>query len=455
MVATGVGSHNALTVSTPDVVGFIGCSMRVWSARTYRIRDTLKMKRAYKVELDPNNKQRGYFGRCAGTARFVYNWGLAEWERRMESKESKSAYRLTQAFNAIKQDEFFFVTEVPYAITESALRNLDNAFQRYWKEKKDGIIEKRKAQLKREGKWDRRVARLFKKGRKGIQFDPGYPQFKRRGEHNSFQLRGYKTDVDRMWLGRAIGWVRLKERGYIPSGVAYKKNGGSVYCTISERAGRWFISIQVEEPDMKPLSGHGAVGVDVGIKNLAVTSDGSEFAGTKALYKYERKLARLQRELSRRELGSRNRAKTKAKISRLYRKITNVRRHAQHQASHHIIEHLQPRVIILEDLNVQGMLKNHRLAKAISDAGMSELHRQITYKADWRGVQVVRADRWYASSKTCSRCGYVVSDLTLSDRIFVCPNCGLVIDRDLNAAKSLAVLEDEPSNGRELPGELE
>lgn len=381
------------------------------------------MKRAYKTELDPNNKQRGLFGRCAGASRFVYKWGLIEWKRQYEDGGKPSAYSLRVKFNANKAELCPWIKELPYAVTESAFENLGKAFQNFFRRVKNGESE------------------------------VGYPKPKKRGQHNSFQLRGYKTTNDSIWLGKWFGWVRFKERGYIPAGVAYQVNGGATYCTISERAGRWFVSVQVEEPDMKPINGSGAIGVDVGIKNLVASSNGQIFNATKALYKYERKLARLHRELSRRKKGGKNWKKTKGKISKVYRKVTDVRRHAQHQASHYLVEDLQPQVIILEDLNIKGMLKNRRLAKAISDAGMSELHRQITYKADWRGIQVIKADRWYASSKTCSGCGCIQSTLTLSDRVFNCPDCGLTIDRDLNAARNLAAL-GEPPNGRELSREL-
>jgi len=381
------------------------------------------MRCAYKTELKPNNKQQGIFARCAGASRYVYNWGLAEWQRQYEAAKKPSAYGLRVQFNACKDEVCPWIRELPYAVTESAFESLRKAFQNFFRRVKNG---------------DAKV---------------GYPKFKKRGQGGSFQLRGYKTDIDRIWLGRAIGWVRFKERGYIPPEIAYQKKGGATYCTISEQAGRWFISVQVEEPDLEPLNGHGAVGVDVGIKNLASASNGQTFEGTKALYKYERKLARLGRELSRRKKGGANWRKTKAKIAKVHQRIASVRRHAQHQASHHIVEDLKPAVIILEDLNIKGMLQNRRLAKAISDAGMSELHRQISYKAQWRSVQVVKADRWFASSKTCSECGCIKDDLTLSHRTFGCLECGLILDRDLNAARNLAAL-GEPSNGRGLPVEL-
>jgi len=380
------------------------------------------MNRAYKTELDPNNKQAGFFGRCAGASRFVYNWGLAEWKRQYEVGEKPSAYGLKKQFNAQKDELCPWVRELPYAVTGTAFLNLGVAFQNFFRRVKNGDDK------------------------------AGYPKFKKRGQHSSFQLADYKTADGCIWLTR-LGWVRLKEHGYIPSGIAYGKNGGATYCTVSERAGRWYISVQVEEPDREPIAGQGTIGVDVGIKSLAVCSDGTTFENPKALAKHQRNLNRLQRELSRRTKGGQNWRKTKAKIARVHQKIANVRNHALHQVSNHVTAEARPAVVVIEDLNVAGMVKNHRLARAISDAGMAELHRQIEYKADWGGIEVVKADRWFASSKTCSGCGCIKADLTLADRTFNCSECGLKLDRDLNAALNLASLGIEPPIGRSLPVE--
>jgi len=182
------------------------------------------------------------------------------------------------------------------------------------------------------------------------------------------------------------------------------------------------------------------VGVDLGIKTLAVCSDGATFENPRALATAERKLKRLNRELSRRRKGSKNRAKTRAKLARCHARIANIRSHALHNASYHLTAKTKPQAVVIEDLNVKGMLNNRSLSKAISDVGMGELRRQIEYKGTWYGVEVVTADRWYASSKTCSACGAVNRALTLSDRTYVCAACGAVIDRDLNAALNLASL---------------
>jgi putative transposase len=240
------------------------------------------MLRAYKTELRPNNKQRGYFAQCAGATRYVYNWGLAEWKRQYEAGEKPSAEGLRKQFNAQKDELCPWIRDLPYAVVEASFLNLGLAFKNFFRRVKNG--EK-----------------------------PGYPKFKKRGRRSSFQLRGYKTEVDRVWLGKQIGWVRLKERGYIPPDISYQNNGG-VYATISERAGCWYISILVEEPDMEPVNGKGVVGVDVGIKSLAACSDGTIFENPRALYRYGCKLKRLSRKLSRRQKVARTGARRRRRL---------------------------------------------------------------------------------------------------------------------------------------------
>jgi putative transposase len=216
--------------------------------------------------------------------------------------------------------------------------------------------------------------------------------------------------------------------------------------TVSERAGRWFVSIQVEEEIPAPTPARGEpLGVDRGVKALAMRSDGIRYENAKALDRELKKLRRLQRKLARQEKGSRNREKTRRRIARLHYRTANVRRDTVHKATSDIVAKTKPdiqrpRAIGIEKLNVSGMLQNHCLARAIADVGMYEFDRQVRYKADWSGSEVVAADRWYPSSKRCSECGEVKDDLDLSERVYVCDRCGLVMDRDLNAARNLAQL---------------
>jgi len=216
--------------------------------------------------------------------------------------------------------------------------------------------------------------------------------------------------------------------------------------TVSERAGRWFVSVQVEEEIPEPEPAQGApVGVDLGINTMATCSNGTCYENPKSLQQAQKKLRRLQRKYARQQKGSHNREKTRRKIARLHYRVANIRRDALHKATSGIVAKTKPaaqrpRVIVLEDLNVNGMLKNRHLARAIADVGMHEFRRQMEYKAAWNGVDIGLADRWYPSSKTCSRCGHLKEELPLSKRTYRCDACGLVMDRDLNAARNLAKL---------------
>jgi len=358
------------------------------------------------------------FRRCAGTARWVFNWALADRQLRYEKGEKTNLYEQRRRFNALKDEQCPWVREVPYTVTESAFTNCDMAFQHFF----------------------RRVKSDEK---------PGYPKFKARGTRESFQLRNTKVVYDHLRLTSPIGWIRLKEKGYIPA----EAQRYGTYATVSERAGRWFISILVETEVDNPVATGEVVGIDLGLNSLAVVSNGKVFPNPRTLYNAERKLKRLQRELSRRKKGSANREKTKQNLARAHYKISCVRSHVFHQISHYVTAELTPSIIVLEDLNVGGMLKNHHLAKAISDAGFFELRRQIEYKAGWHGIEVAYADRFYPSSKTCSECGSIKNEMSLSERLYICMECGAVIDRDLNAARNLAALV-ERQNLPGLPVEL-
>jgi len=366
----------------------------------------MKILRAYKTELDPTNKQCSYFRRCAGAARFVFNWALADRKRRYEEEKlNTNIYEQKRRFNAWKREGASWLYGVPYTLQEQEFRNVDTAFQNFF--------------------------RRVKKGEK-----PGHPKFKKRSGRKCFQLRGsIHVETGQVKLPR-IGWVRIKEREYLPI------NGVKILsATLSEYAGRWYVSLQVEEKIKEPINESTLIiGADLGIKTLVVLSNGKTFDNPHALREAEKNLARLQRELSRRKKGSANREKTKIKLQRQHAKVSNIRKHVLNQISHYVTKDLKPGRIVLENLNVSGMMKNHCLAKAIADASFAELKRQIEYKAEWNGIEVILADRWYASSKACSGCGCIKDDLTLADREYHCEHCGLEIDRDLNAAINLAAL---------------
>jgi len=236
--------------------------------------------------------------------------------------------------------------------------------------------------------------------------------------------------------------LRLKERGYLPvSGVHI------LSATVSERGQRWFVSVQaeVEIPD-PPATGKPVVGVDLGISRLATVSDGDSIENPHALKHALRKIKRMQRIVSRRQKGSANRKKAVRQLARAHYRVANIRKEAVHQATSRLAK--TKSAIVLEDLNVSGMLKNHHLAQAIADVGLYEFRRQLSYKGKWYGCEVQIADRYYPSSKRCSRCGRVKPDLALSERMYRCIYCGLELDRDWNAALNL---EQWLYPGSELP----
>jgi len=365
----------------------------------------VKRLRAYKTKLILNNKEASYFLGCSGFARFVFNWGLAEWKRQYESGEKPSAYSLKKKFNSIKDIEFPWTREYPYRIESSAFDNLGLAFKNFFRRVKNG--EK-----------------------------PGYPKFKKKGISDRFTLRDcIRADRNDIKLP-IIGWTRLAESNYLPT-----ENVKILSANISKCGKNWLVSLQVEEEVQEPVAQTGKpLGIDLGIKSRAVCSNGKTFDNPRTLSRHERKLKRLGRELSRRKLGGCNREKTKVKLSREHQKIADIRSHNSHNISRYVTAKTKPRTIVIEDLNVLGMMKNHRLAKSLSDSSMSELRRQIEYKAEWNGIQVLVADRFYPSSKKCSRCGNVKDELLLSDRIYACDSCDNTIDRDMNAALNLAAL---------------
>lgn len=382
-------------------------------------RKPLEILRAYKVELDPNNVQRTALLKHAGTARFVWNWGLARRKKEYEETgKSSNAIAQHRQLNALKKTDFPWMYEVSKAAPQEALRDLDKAYQNFFRRVKNG------------------------------EKTPGFPKFKsRKNGVGSFRLTGaIHIENGRIKLPR-IEWLKLKEHGYIPTEGIH-----ILSVTVSESAGRWFVSVQCrQEIEVAQATGE-PVGIDLGIKELAIVSDGRRFENPQALRKSQAKLKRLQRELSRRKKGGKNREKTRQKIAKLHQRISNIRRDALHKATSAIaaktkLGSKRPSVIVLEDLNVSGMLANHCLAQAISDVGFAEFRRQLGYKSIWHGTKLLLADRFFPSSRLCRYCGCINSELKLSDRKWTCV-CGAVLDRDLNAALNLKSLA-APSVRRE------
>lgn len=336
--------------------------------------------------------------RCCGIARLAYNWGIDEWRRQYEAELKPSGYSVKKQFNAIKGADYPYVFEVTKSAPEIAFANLDKAFSGFFKN--------------------------IKQGKRG-----GYPSYKKKGQHDSFGLPNDKIKIDRKRVRiPKLGWVKMRE--------TWRFHGDKLLSiAVSKRAGQWFISLSSEAEIPAHAQSDHAVGVDVGIKELAVTSDGEIFENPRALRNARQRVRLLQKSVSRKRKGSSNRKKAVLRLSRQHYRVSNIRKDALHKASDAITKRCS--LIGIEDLHIEGLLKNRSLSGALADAGLSELLRQIEYKAAWRGATVVKADKFYPSSKTCSGCGSVKTDLALSDRTYRCDQCGLEMDRDLNAAINL------------------
>lgn len=357
--------------------------------------------RSYKTQIKVNNKESSLLLGYAGIKRFAWNWALA----RVQAKElPPNAMKIHKAWNEWKKENISWWSEYSKAAPQEAFRDLQQAFTRFFS------------------------------GLKGKGPRVGSPKFKSRHKsRKTFRLTGsIRVEQGRIKVPR-IGWLRLYEKGYIPVGAKVTS------VTISERAGRWFLSanVQTEQETPTPSVKGEVLGVDLGIKTLAVCSDEQEFENPKALRRMEKRLARLQRRFARQEKGSKRRERIRKRIADLHYRISCIRADSIHQATTQITRTKDLSVVVLEDLNVSGMVKNRCLSKAISDASLSEFRRQSEYKAERMGLEVVLADRFYPSSKRCSGCGHKKDSLSLSERTYACGVCGLVLDRDLNAALNL------------------
>jgi putative transposase len=362
------------------------------------------VRQAFRYELAPTAEQRRALIQHAGAARWAWNWGLAvrrkAWQRRGETLNAVALHRL---LNRLKQTQrFAWLYEVSKCAPQEALRDLDRAFAGFWVGRRAG----------------RRV---------------GFPRFKKRGRcPDRFRLTGaIRVNGGGVVLPR-IGQVATKE-------ATGKFCGRVLSVTCKREADRWYaaLTVEVDRPDPMPATGP-VVGIDRGLTTLAVCSDGDRIAHPRALQHGLRTLCRRTRAVGRKQRGSRNRAKAVLALARAHRRVRNQRLDALHKATTTLAK--TKSVLVVEDLHVAGMLRNRHLARSIADASWAEFHRQLAYKTRWYGSRLVVADRWYPSSKTCSACGHVIAKLSLSQRTYRCEQCGLLLDRDLNAARNLAGL---------------
>jgi len=369
--------------------------------------------RAYKVQLDVNNKQQTLLLQHIGCARWAFNWALTKKKESFDKKEKiPNAIELHRELNKLKQTDYPWFYESSKSSPQNALRDCDKAFQNF-----------------------------FTRCKKKVKGKKGFPKFKsKKNEKQSFRLDGaISVESDCIKLPR-IGKLKLSEKDYIPTDCKI------LSATVSKRAGKWFVSVQVESPDRGHSNAKNeVVGIDLGIKTLATCSDGTTHENPKALKKNLKKLKSKHKQLSRKKKGSKNYGKAKQKLAKLHYHISNIRKDCLHKITSKIINENQ--VIVLEDLKVSNMMKNHCLAQSISDVGLHEFRRQIEYKAKWNDRNIIFADTFFASSKTCSCCGWKNSDLKLTDRMFECKVCNNNMDRDLNASLNLKQIYTGSSSG--------
>lgn len=401
---------------------------------------------AHKIELKPNNKQKTYFRKAFGCARLAYNWGLAEWERQYKEGGKPSAYALKKQFNSIKREQFPFVYEVTKYASQQPFMDLQEAFGRF-----------------------------FKKQNK-------YPQFKKKKEgQGSFYIGGDLVhlsfvNTNSKSFKKLIHNEKCKHQylivpklGRVKMTECVRFNGKINGVTISLQGGKFYASFSMQINDEEYERTHPnankvkerVVGIDLGIKDAIILSDGITIKNPKPFDKAQRKIKRLQRQLSKRVHAktkqerlqgvakSNNYRKLSLKVSRAMRKVADVRRDFINKVTTILTTNYNE--IAMETLRTQNMMKNHRLARSIADVSFYEIQRQIEYKAAYNGVKITKADQWYASSKTCSRCGNVVEKLSLSQRTYRCECCGAVLDRDLNAAINLRSLISHKQIGTDDP----
>ena len=359
---------------------------------------------AHQIRLDPTNTQRTFFAQCVGVSRFAYNWALDEWQSQYAAGEKPHEVPLRQLLNGIKGEQFPWMLDVPKTVPQQAIKNLGNAFHRFFT--KLGSYPKRKKKFQHDS------ARLdngpVKKGADAVQ------------------VNCKKIKIQR------LGWVRMTE--------SVRFAGQIKSCTLSRTANEWFVSLMIDTAPPVPTTKEkgSVVGVDLGVKAMATLSTGETVEGPKAHKQASARLKRLDRVMARRKKGSANRRKAAKKRAKAHQRVANIRADFLHKLTTDLSQRFE--TIVIEDLNVSGMVKNHHLARAISDMGFSEFRRQLSYKVLREGATLVIAPRFYASSKTCSRCQHKLDELPLSVREWPCPSCGVVHDRDHNAALNLKSL---------------
>ncbi|WP_104747412.1 RNA-guided endonuclease InsQ/TnpB family protein [Helicobacter bilis] len=375
---------------------------------------------SHKIELISNNKHIAYFKKAFGCSRFAYNWGLAKWQEYYKQGVKKTHLDLKKEFNAIKKEQFPFVYEVTKYATQQPFLNLNLAFKKFFRDLKQGKVS--------------------------------YPKFKKKKDNQgSFYLGG---DIVKFESKNNKQFLKIPNLGSVKLRENLRFQGKINSCTISQKANRFYasFSLEISESEFKRTHKDSkqtklGLGIDVGLKSFVSLSNGLSIQAPKPLYKLTQRLKRVSRSLSKKQhpktkseamqgiKKSNNYLKQSVKLNKLHTKIANVRNDFLHKLTSSLVRHYA--YFGLENLNIKGLMKNHRLAKAISDVSFYEFKRLLSYKAEYNNRRVIEADTFYPSSKTCSKCGSIKETLTLKERIYECENCGLKIDRDYNASLNL------------------
>ena len=378
------------------------------------------MIKSIKVRLNPNNKQLTKLFQYAGCDRFAYNWAISrEQDNYKQGNKFLSDSELRKEFTQLKkQSEYQWLNEVSNNVTKQAIKDACNTYKRFFK-----------GQCK------------YPKFKSKKHSTPSFYQDNIKIQFTDTHVKVESFSMSKKQNKQKLNWIKLCEKGRIPTDCKYM-NPRFTYDGLY-----WYVSVGIEVNDNTTLPSNEGIGIDLGIKDLAICSDGNTYKNinkTQTVKKLEKKKRRLQRSISRNYEENKKGAsycktsniiKSEKELLKLNHRLTNIRQNYLHQTSAKIVKR-EPSFICIEDLNVSGMMKNKHLSKAVQQQGFYEFRRQIEYKTMWNNIPVVIADRFFPSSKLCSCCGSIKKDLKLSDRIYKC-ECGNIIDRDYQAALNL------------------